>query len=752
MGSTGTETATGHDCGQCDYKYTSMKDLMAHIKASPDHLPQCVPCGAKFGGFTNYGHHIRKFHLKSSSEYVCVECGKVSKTEEQNTQHFNFVHKTEADLYCNICGRECQNMFKLRKHTKTCLKRDPAQVALERQTNESTTPKLTELIQVWSEEQYNVWKQEQFDKIVKKELDKTAKKSPHKRKLDAPDSDEKPKKKKVTPKPKKEVVKPEFPVKPEIDDSFKEDDYKEGADEKLLKRDSSESGSESDNDNDISASFEDSLQDESFEENLNHQDESDEDYDDVKVEVQVKEEMPSDNEDCYETADSNSSVKIKKDDVKEEANDDRVESKAKKQRRVYETDPAGNFKCPEEGCNEAFSKKRSLSNHIFNWHRNRETCPLCQKSVKYMAAHMKAVHEDEESWQCDKCSSTFKKEKYLRRHEKLVHYEEGDKDSLFSMCPICSKSVKHLSHHMENVHPHDDESHPCPDCERTFKSKKYLRQHLNSQHSLKFCNLCGKEVKHLSSHMSTVHNEGDPLQCSQCDSTFKSPKYLKQHTKMVHGSDNDTDSPFKMCPICAKEVKHLSTHMRDTHPKEGEIYPCAECGLILKSKRYLKHHIDLKHNHEGKVMCNICNKLVNKHHMYTAHGTEHMCEICSKTFKTKHALNGHRSRIHSEKGVYPCPECGSVFDQAHKLYGHRYAVHSLVDAKCEFCGGNYKNKKLLQAHKRVSHPELLERSIKAQQMQEMDEFRFRNLSQNLVSPPPPPTTNSYQLFQQSGVS
>ena len=747
-----TEPA-GHDCGQCDYKYTSMKDLMAHIKDSPDHLPQCVPCGAKFGGFTNYGHHVRKFHLKSSSEYVCVECGKVSKTEEQNTQHFNFVHKTEADLYCNICGRECQNMFKLRKHTKTCLKRDPVQVALERQTNESSIPKLAELVQVWTEEQYNSWKQDQFNKIVKRELEKTAKKSPYKRKLNAKDSSDTPeKKKKKLTKPKKEAVKPELPVKPELDDD-KDDDLK-GA-EGLLKRNDSDNKSDSDNDNnDISESFEDHFRDESFEENSHWQDGSDDDYDDVKVEVQVKEELPSDDEDedYHDTADSNTSVKIKKDDVKEEAKDERIETKpkVKKPRRMFEVDQDGNFKCPEDGCSEVFSKKQSLSNHIFNVHRNGElrTCPLCSKEVKFLTAHMKSVHSQDESWQCDKCSSTFKKEKYLKVHEKRVHHGGGE-DSPFKMCPICAKQVKHLTHHMENVHPNEDAFHPCQDCEMTFKSRKYLRQHINSHHSLKMCPVCAKEVKHLSSHMNTVHNEGGLLQCSQCDSTFKSPKYLKQHEKMVHHSDGKDNNPFKMCPICAKEVKHLSTHIRDAHPKDGEIYPCPDCGIILKSKRYLKHHVDLKHNHEGKIMCTICNKLVNKHHMYTAHGTEHMCEICSKTFKTKHALNGHRSRIHSEKGIFPCPECGSVFDQAHKLYGHRYAVHNLIDAKCEFCGGNYKNKKLLQAHKRVSHPELLERSIKAQQMQEMNEFRFRNLSQNLVSPPP---TSSYQHLQQSGVS
>ena len=102
------------ECGQCDYQYQNIKDLMKHLKQRSDHTPQCVPCGTKFSDIANYRHHVRKFHLKTSSEYVCQECGKVFRTEEQSLGHYNFVHKIESDLFCNICGRECQNMFKLR--------------------------------------------------------------------------------------------------------------------------------------------------------------------------------------------------------------------------------------------------------------------------------------------------------------------------------------------------------------------------------------------------------------------------------------------------------------------------------------------------------------------------------------------------------------------------------------------------------------------------------------------------------------
>ena len=108
-----SESSKIKSCGQCDFVFETIKQLMYHVKNTPDHSPQCVHCDSKFSNFNNYRHHVRKFHMKES-EIICQECGKTSTTQEQQQLHWNFVHKVEEDLFCNLCGRECQNMFKLR--------------------------------------------------------------------------------------------------------------------------------------------------------------------------------------------------------------------------------------------------------------------------------------------------------------------------------------------------------------------------------------------------------------------------------------------------------------------------------------------------------------------------------------------------------------------------------------------------------------------------------------------------------------
>merc|ERR1719232_460245 len=153
-------------CGQCDFQFETLKELMFHVKNSPGHVPTCVHCDSKFSNFNNYRHHFRKFHIRES-DIVCQECGKTSKTHEQQLLHWNFVHKVEEDLYCNLCGRECQNMFKLRKHTKLCLTKDPDIAAQERIKNEADNERVRQQLETWTHEQYQEWQQRKEEEANK---------------------------------------------------------------------------------------------------------------------------------------------------------------------------------------------------------------------------------------------------------------------------------------------------------------------------------------------------------------------------------------------------------------------------------------------------------------------------------------------------------------------------------------------------------------------------------------------------------
>ena len=91
-------------CGQCDYECQSFDDLVNHVKKTANHTPRCVPCDVHYKTLKIYRKHLKMFHFKTASEFVCTECGKISHTEEANLKHFNHNHRRDPDMYCNLCS------------------------------------------------------------------------------------------------------------------------------------------------------------------------------------------------------------------------------------------------------------------------------------------------------------------------------------------------------------------------------------------------------------------------------------------------------------------------------------------------------------------------------------------------------------------------------------------------------------------------------------------------------------------------
>ena len=106
-------------------------------------------------------------------------------------------------------------------------------------------------------------------------------------------------------------------------------------------------------------------------------------------------------------------------------------------------------------------------------------------------------------------------------------------------------------------------------------------------------------------------------------------------------------------------------------------------------------------------ICPFCGKLATKEHIEYVHRVQPVqCDICLAELKNKRALRNHKNKVHAPPEILTCKDCGQIFDNKIKLYAHNYAVHSYQESRCEWCNGTYKNKKLLQAHKRVMHKDL----------------------------------------------
>merc|ERR1719186_2343761 len=81
---------------------------MAHIREADNHEAICKACDTTFKNFDNMRHHKRKYHQSPFSEFDCDICGISLKSRDILKAHWDYMHKVESGLNCNLCGRICQ--------------------------------------------------------------------------------------------------------------------------------------------------------------------------------------------------------------------------------------------------------------------------------------------------------------------------------------------------------------------------------------------------------------------------------------------------------------------------------------------------------------------------------------------------------------------------------------------------------------------------------------------------------------------
>uniref|UniRef100_A0A3P8R3X6 C2H2-type domain-containing protein n=1 Tax=Astatotilapia calliptera TaxID=8154 RepID=A0A3P8R3X6_ASTCA len=258
------------------------------------------------------------------------------------------------------------------------------------------------------------------------------------------------------------------------------------------------------------------------------------------------------------------------------------------------------FQCNR--CEENFPVFKALHKHYIDVHNPTEpfTCSHCQTtfaSLKRFIRH-EWKHTGYQPFQCSHCSKRF------RSYSDLVEHQKKHTKAYPFLCWECGKKFRHgitLTRHVERVHhsgePVTEKPTPiftCPQCGKTFTSRRCLLKHDNFHHKgLRFpCEHCGKGFfgKDALVRHTLIHTGERPFKCDDCDKSFRSAAELKIHRRYHTG-----ERPFK-CNICEKgfvQSCFLTLHMR-THTGERP-YVCAVCNKGFSSLHGLKRHRRLVH-------------------------------------------------------------------------------------------------------------------------------------------------------------
>ena len=130
-----------------------------------------------------------------------------------------------------------------------------------------------------------------------------------------------------------------------------------------------------------------------------------------------------------------------------------------------------------------------------------------------MQIHAQNSHENDKSFKCGVCQTTFADKAKLIVHTTQVHGSKTLKSDLESECNICKKTFpkSSINRHISEVH--EESNVNCKVCYRQFGTMRTLEFHMKTFHSLK-----------------------DNFKCllSDCEKEFTRKTALESHVKNVH--------------------------------------------------------------------------------------------------------------------------------------------------------------------------------------------------------------------------
>lgn len=350
---------------------------------------------------------------------------------------------------------------------------------------------------------------------------------------------------------------------------------------------------------------------------------------------------------------------------------------------------------------------------------NIHQCSFCIKTfeTKQKCNDHENLHTGIRPYLCRLCPKTFHSLNSHRYHIKLHSIERPHN------CLVCEKGFirkNELDKHIREKHLPDTDPRryfPCKQCDKTFKTYKYLRIHINTLHidatGFFSCDYCQQSFMHrmlIVRHM-LKHAPKRVLKCSICDKRFFSKKLHDDHLNVHTGNRYQ-------CQLCSKAYLYrasLRRHMTKTHlkpdvavqstsahdkiantQKTKRPHKCKVCLKTLASSNSLKNHIKLHTNERHK--CLVCDKTFIKLHRLNIHTRENhlpdtdpkryfSCGRCDKKYENYSQLRYHTINSHTNlSGTYTCDHCQTKLYTRRSLLQHMLKHSSKNGFECKVCG------------------------------------------------------------------
>uniref|UniRef100_A0A1B0CLJ3 Putative transcription factor grauzone n=1 Tax=Lutzomyia longipalpis TaxID=7200 RepID=A0A1B0CLJ3_LUTLO len=334
------------------------------------------------------------------------------------------------------------------------------------------------------------------------------------------------------------------------------------------------------------------------------------------------------------------------------------------------------LECPD--CRKVFNSHENLRIHRLNKHTPEEemefVCDKCSKrfATKYsLTSHMMMhMSREEKKHVCSTCGAAFARSYILKSHIERVH---GDPTMM--VCEICAKSYttrynfeRHMLRHKGKL----KKTIPCSICGKLFLTRSQMKTHLrrHDTSTATACHLCshvsvnGQALKeHITKNHMPVVNK---YKCTMCERDFKRKVHLREHIA-IH-----TGEMLYKCDFCPRQFYNggfLYQHRKAVHPKEWAEKQAQKGRAVKNPKgRPRKEHITKNHMPViNKYKCTMCERdFKRKVHLreHIAIHTGEMlykCDFCPRQFYNGGFLYQHRKAVHPKEWAEKQAQKGRAF-------------------------------------------------------------------------------------------
>nr|CAI5867010.1 unnamed protein product [Callosobruchus analis] len=424
-------------------------------------------------------------------------------------------------------------------------------------------------------------------------------------------------------------------------------------------------------------------------------------------------------------------------------------------------------------CNKTFVRKITLNDHIVKRHpdfkasvgRTIHECTKCTyKTVNTsdLKRHIMVKHPDIAGHRltnnCSYCNKTFINKSslddhILRRHA-VTHDTAGNRITI--RCIYCNKTFttkQKLDEHIIKTHPDfiasvSSKVHECTECTYKTTNNCHMKQHMvkHGNHISNRCIHCNKTFKtkqKLDDHIIKKHPDfiafvtSKVHECTECTYKTTDNSHLKQHmAKHPDVAGNHIPNRCIHCNKCNKAFttkKRLDDHIIKKHPDfissvSSKVHECTECTYKTTDNSNLKQHMlkhpDIAGNHITN-RCIHCNKtfttkkrlddhIMKKHPDFIASVTSkvHQCTECTyKTTNNSHLrrhMVKHPDIAASVSGkVHECTECTYKTVCISQLRGHMAKHHKYITNRCIYCNKTFASTRSLNDHIVKTYPDFI---------------------------------------------